>query len=81
MKLELYYYEECPFCARALQKINRLGLTDKIELKNTRENPAFREEHLQKTGRATVPSLYIDGNPMFESEDIMRWLEENQNNI
>ena len=78
MKLELYYYEQCPFCARVLSKIDQLQARDAIAFKNTLENPEYRQEHLKATGRTTVPCLYIDGRPMFESEDIMKWLEENQ---
>lgn len=81
MKLELYYYEQCPFCARVLYVIDQLGLRDSIEFKNTLENPEFRMEHQQKTGRTTVPCLYIDGAPMFESGDIMKWLEENKSKL
>jgi glutathione S-transferase len=78
MKLELYYYDQCPFCQLVLRKINSLGLNDKIIYKNTLENPEFREYHLNTTKRTTVPCLYIDGNPLFESSEICNWLEENK---
>ena len=81
MKLELYYYEQCPFCRIVLDKINQLGLTDKIIYKNTLENPTYRAEHISLTGRTTVPCLYIDNSPMFESMDINLWLEKNKNSI
>lgn len=32
---------------------------------------------VEKTGRKTVPCLFIDGQPMHESLDIMAWLEKN----
>lgn len=76
MKVTLYYYEQCPYCILVLQKIKALGLT-KIEYKNTLENSEYRIEHFEKTGRTTVPCIYIDGTPMFESRDICKWLEEN----
>lgn len=81
MKLDLYYYEQCPFCYRVLIKIKELGLEDSITFKNTLENPQYRKQHLDKTGRATVPALYIDDEPMFESADIIKWLEQNQASI
>lgn len=81
MKLELYYYEQCPFCARVLRRIDELGLKDSLVFKNTLENPAYRAEHQEKTGRSTVPCLYIDDKPMFESADINQWLEKNQDAI
>ena len=81
MKLELFYYDQCPFCARTLQKIKGLGIEDRIEFRNTLEDPSNREEHVKRSGRGTVPCLYIDGKPMFESADIMNWLEENKDKI
>lgn len=76
MKLELYYYEECPYCQRVLRTISELKV--QIELKNTRLNSEYREFHLKTTGMTQVPCLYIDGKPMFESLDIMNWLKENE---
>jgi len=39
-------------------------------------------EKLKKdTGRTTVPCLYIDNNPMFESYDIMEWLKTNKDKL
>ena len=66
---------------RVLRKIDELGLEGKISFKNTLEVPANREFHIQKTGRTTVPCLYIEGEPLFESSDICQWLEENQSKI
>lgn len=77
MRIELFYYEQCPFCRLVLNKINQLNLEDKIVFKNTLSDPQFRKEHREKTGRSTVPCLYIDGKPLFESQDICKWLEEN----
>ena len=62
-------------------KINSLGLDQSIEFKNTLEDPEHREFHQNKTGRSTVPCLYIDGEPLFESGDILNWLESNKDKI
>ena len=81
MKIQLYYYSQCPFCVRVLKAIDRLNLQDLIELKNTLEDPTNRKFHVKKTGRTTVPCLYIDDEPLFESGDIVRWLEANKDSI
>jgi glutaredoxin len=81
MKLELYYYPQCPFCHRILQKVEALGLQNSIVLKNTNQDSAARSFHLKTTGRSTVPCLYIDDKPMFESSDISAWLEQNQKTL
>lgn len=81
MKLELYYYDQCPFCQFVLRKIDSLNLNSKVIYKNTLESPENREFHINKTGRTTVPCLYIDDKPMFESSDICNWLEKNQTSL
>ena len=81
MNLELYYYEQCPFCQRVLQTIKQLGLEDKVILKNTLTNAENAQFHSQKTGRSTVPCLYIEGEPMFESADIVQWLNTNKDKL
>lgn len=74
--LELFYFPECPYCQRVLHKIKQLNLTE-IVLSDIHQNPAKRDTLLKDTGRKTVPCLYIDNKPMFESSDIMYWLETN----
>jgi glutaredoxin len=81
MKLELYYYDQCPFCHLVVNKINSLNLQDKITFKNTLEIPENRQFHINQTGRTTVPCLYIDDKPMFESSDICQWLIDNKSKI
>ena len=75
-KLELYYFDECPYCQLVMHTIDQLGLNDRVVMKNTRRDPQNREKLLKDTGRSTVHCLYIDGTPMFESRDIARWLTE-----
>ncbi len=64
-----------------LGKVHSLGLQEYIDLKNTLQNPKFRQDHMDVTGRSTVPCLYIDNKPLFESSDIIDWLDNNQNKI
>lgn len=81
MKLELYYYDQCPFCQLVLRKIQSLNIQDKISFKNTLEDPKNRQFHISNSGKTTVPCLYVDGTPMFESSDIAQWLEANHTKI
>ena len=81
MKLDLYYYDECPFCQLVLEAIDDLGLEAKVNLCNVRKDSKYRDYHVKTTGRTTVPCLYIDDKPMFESRDIVRWLEAHQKKI
>lgn len=81
MKLELYYFDACPFCQLVLRKIDELGLKDSIVYKDIFADPANRDFHIKQTGRATTPCLYINDKPMFESADINQWLTENAQKI
>ncbi|MCB9669948.1 MAG: glutaredoxin [Alphaproteobacteria bacterium] len=72
--LVLYKYDSCPFCRRVLAAIDRLGIED-VEMRDTMMDPSARRELRDATGRTTVPCLFIDGQPMFESLDIVAWLQ------
>jgi glutaredoxin len=78
-KLDLYYFDACPFCQYVLRAIQ--GLNIKVNYMHIYDEPKNMEKLMQDTGRKTTPCLYIDGNPMFESQDIIDWLEKNQDNL
>lgn len=79
MKLELFYYDSCPFCQMVLSAIDDLGV--KVIYSDIMNDTSALERHIKKTGRRTVPCLYIDGEPLFESRDIMNWLQQNKDKI
>lgn len=81
MKLELFYFNECPYCVYVLDAIDRLGIKDKISLINIRTHSNAIERLIKDTKRRTVPCLYIDNKPMHESRDIVNWLETNLKDI
>lgn len=78
-KLELFKYDTCPFCLRVMSVIDQLGI--KVEMKDILMDKANLQRLMGDTGRRTVPCLYIDGKPMFESADIMNWLSENSDKL
>lgn len=71
-ELVLYKYDACPYCARVQRTVRELGLT--LSYRDTREEDGAREELRERTGRTTVPCLFIDGEPLFESADIIDYL-------
>ncbi len=79
MKLELFYYDSCPFCQMVLQAINELGI--EVIYCDIMNDTSALERHVKTTGRRTVPCLYIDDKPMFESRDIINWLQQNKDKI
>lgn len=78
-KLELFYFDACPFCQVVLNVIKQLDL--KVELLNIQEDPQDFNRLVQDTGRKTVPCLYVDNRPMFESADIIDWLQKNSEHL
>ena len=81
MKLELFYFSECPYCVYVLDALDKLGIKEHIALLNIRTTPANAERLIRDTGRRTVPCLYIDNKPMHESRDIVLWLESHLKDI
>ena len=73
--LELYYFDSCPYCQRVLNAIDRLKI--KVSYLDIYGNTNNMQKLMQITGRKTVPCLFIDGDPMFESLDIIAWMEKN----
>jgi glutaredoxin 3 len=54
----MYSTAVCPFCVRAERLLNSKGVTD-IEKIRVDLDPGRREEMINKTGRRTVPQIYI----------------------
>ena len=72
--LELYYYPECPYCQRVLRAMQRNGWKG-IDLKNIHADAEADARLVRVGGKHQVPCLFIDGEPMYESLDIIAWLE------
>lgn len=75
MELKLYMFETCPYCKKVFREIEAEGRTD-IEYHDIRKNEADRLELIKVGGKQQVPCLFIDGSPMYESDDIVQWLKD-----
>ena len=73
--LELFKFDSCPYCHVVYRAIDRLGVN--VRLRDTMFEPEAARTLLQVGGKQQVPCLFIDGRPMYESLDIVAWLEEN----
>ncbi len=84
--LNFLKYVECVCLAIELQlnkkilllvnKIESSGRTD-IEFHNIRQSEEDRLELIKVGGKQQVPCLFVDGVPMYESDEIVAWLKEN----
>ncbi len=75
MKLELFRSDHCPYCHMVAAKIRQMGRTDVVELDIEKDEEA-RNRLVKIGGKEQIPCLFIDGVPMYESADIIRWLGE-----
>lgn len=55
----MYCTEVCPYCVRAEQLFWRKGVQD-VEKIRVDLQPELRDAMIQKTGRRTVPQIYIN---------------------
>jgi glutathione S-transferase len=72
-KLALYKYDTCTYSLRVMRAIERLGL--EVEFRDVRLDREHRSALQARTGRTMVPCLIIDDTHLFESVDILAWLE------
>jgi glutaredoxin 3 len=58
-KVVMYCTAVCPYCDRAEQLLKRKGIQE-IEKIRVDLHPELRVEMMEKTGRRTVPQIYIN---------------------
>ena len=73
--LVLYYTNTCPYCQKVFRFMQQHNI--RIALKDTLQNPNNQQELLKIGGKAQVPCLVIDGKALYESDDIIQWLNDN----
>ena len=68
--VKMYSTAYCPFCVRAERLLNTKGVTE-IDKIRVDLDPARRAEMMQKTGRRTVPQIYIGERHVGGYEDLV----------
>ena len=76
MDLKLFMFETCPYCRKVIREIEEEGRSD-IEYHDIRKNEEDRRTLVDVGGKQQVPCLFIDGTPLYESDDIIKWLKNN----
>lgn len=75
MKLVLYHFPSCPFCQKVFRYLDSRSDLE-IEKKDIYSDPAIQKELASiNSGITQVPCLVIDGKPMLESDDIIKYLK------
>lgn len=68
-KVVMYCTEVCPYCVRAEQLLKRKGISA-IEKIRIDLQPEMRDLMIEKTGRRTVPQIYINGEHVGGFDDM-----------
>jgi glutaredoxin 3 len=59
-RIQMYTTRVCAYCVRAEQLLAKKGITsDQIEKIRVDEHPEQREDMVRRTGRRTVPQIFI----------------------
>ena len=66
----MYTTAVCPYCIRAKQLLSARGV-ERIEEVRVDLDPVRREEMMQKTGRRTVPQIYIRDTHVGGCDDLI----------
>lgn len=73
-ELALYYRPTCPFCIKVLDFMDRQDVTiPLIDISQDRDAAATL---IEVGGKQQVPCLFIDGKALYESSDIIPWIDE-----
>jgi glutaredoxin 3 len=58
-RIEVYTTPVCPFCVRAKRLLQARGIAyEEFDVAN---DPDLRDDVVQRSGRRTVPQIFIDG--------------------
>jgi glutaredoxin 3 len=68
-KILMYSSTVCPYCINAERLLKNKGVTD-IEKINVDAQPELRQQMMEKTGRRTVPQIYIDDRHIGGFDDL-----------
>ena len=66
----MYATEVCPFCVRAERYLRAKGV-DEIDKIRVDLEPSLRRAMMERTGRRTVPQIYIDDVHVGGYEDLV----------
>ncbi len=75
--IKIYQTTSCPFCMMVVREARNMGLTEgqDYELINAARGTPGREELLSIGGRNQVPFLTDGDTAMYESRDIISYLQ------
>ncbi|MBS0650209.1 MAG: glutathione S-transferase N-terminal domain-containing protein [Verrucomicrobia bacterium] len=77
--LVFYYSPYCGYSQKVISYLKQIHKT--VPMKNVINNREAKEELRKFGGIMQVPCLLIDGKPLYESDLIIQWLSEHQEDL
>ena len=74
-ELVLYVMTGCPYCIKVKRFLADNGVN--ILERNISIDAEAEQTLITVGGKRQVPCLFIDGKPLYESSDIIAWVQEN----
>ncbi|WP_138159549.1 glutaredoxin family protein [Peptoniphilus catoniae] len=74
--LKLFVGTFCPYCKKVERFIDENKIQN-IDIVNIDKSPEDRNYLVEKGGKKQVPCLFIDDKALYESNDIIKYLKEN----
>lgn len=74
-ELVLYVMTGCPYCIKVKRLLADSGAT--IPERNISTDTEAEQTLIAVGGKRQVPCLFIDGKPLYESSDIIAWVQKN----
>lgn len=71
--LVLFKKNTCPYCQKVLSVLQKMEKDIFLVDINEKNN---REKLIDKGGKAQVPCLFINDEPLYESDAIISWLQK-----
>ena len=70
----LFIKETCPYCQKVLGYLSQAGI--EVPTRDIVADPDAREELVRVGCKQQVPCLFIDGKPLYESDDIIAYFRD-----
>jgi hypothetical protein len=77
----LYVKSSCGFSRKSLWAVDNLHLRDRIPVKNVTDDAAAMAEMKKLSGQDKAPCLIVDGKPMLEADEIVKYLVDGTTNL
>ncbi|RMD71028.1 MAG: glutaredoxin 3 [Gammaproteobacteria bacterium] len=72
----VYLTRHCPYCVHAKRLLDRKGVAYTVI--DVGKDPSLRKEMVAKSGRTTVPQIFIDDRPVGGYDDLVELDREGQ---